>query len=39
MEPDPRSRTWTAIVDAGSREPRLLDRVRLAMRSRHYSCL
>jgi integron integrase len=37
MEPDPPSRAWTPIVDAGSREPRLLDRVRLAIRSRHYS--
>jgi len=37
MEPDPPSRAWTPIVDAGSREPRLLDRVRLAIRARHYS--
>ena len=37
MEPDPPSRPWTPIVNAGSREPRLLDRVRLAVRSRHYS--
>jgi integron integrase len=37
MEPDPPSRAWTPIVDAGSREPRLLDRVRVAVRSRHYS--
>jgi integron integrase len=28
---------WPRIVDAGSREPRLLDRVRLAVRARHYS--
>jgi integron integrase len=37
MEPDPPSRGWTPIVDAGSREPRLLDRLRLAIRGRHYS--
>jgi hypothetical protein len=37
MEPEPPSRAWTPIVDAGSHEPRLLDRVRLAVRSRHYS--
>ena len=28
---------WPRIVNAGSAEPRLLDRVRLAVRARHYS--
>src|SRR5881628_3084057 len=37
METDPPPRPWSPMVDAGTREPRLLDRVRLAVRSRHYS--
>ena len=37
MERDPPFRRWSPIVDAGSGEPRLLDRVRLAVRARHYS--
>ncbi len=28
---------WVPLVESGSREPRLLDRVRLAVRARHYS--
>jgi len=28
---------WTPLTDAGRSEPRLLDRVRLAVRARHYS--
>lgn len=32
-EPD----AWPRIVNAGSNEPRLLDRVRIAVRARHYS--
>jgi len=31
------SDAWPRIVNAGSGEPRLLDRVRLAVRARHYS--
>jgi len=37
MERDPPVPAWSPIVDAGTGEPRLLDRVRLAVRSRHYS--
>ncbi|HEY6065127.1 MAG TPA: phage integrase N-terminal SAM-like domain-containing protein, partial [Thermoanaerobaculia bacterium] len=37
MKTDPPPRAWSPMVDAGTREPRLLDRVRLAIRSRHYS--
>jgi integron integrase len=32
-----RSSDWPRLAGAGSREPRLLDRVRLAVRTRHYS--
>ena len=34
MAPSP---PWTPLTDAGRSEPRLLDRVRLAVRARHYS--
>ena len=34
MGPPP---VWTPLTDAGRSEPRLLDRVRLAVRARHYS--
>ena len=37
LEPRPPPHRWVPIVEAGSREPRLLDRLRLAVRARHYS--
>jgi len=36
-DPEPPARLSSPLVDAASREPRLLDRVRLAVRARHYS--
>lgn len=37
MDPDASAPLSRPLVDAGTREPRLLDRVRLAVRARHYS--
>jgi integron integrase len=37
VEPDPPPRKWPQLVDGEARQPRLLDRVRLAVRVRHYS--
>jgi integron integrase len=37
METEPPARARSPIVDAGTGQPRLLDRVRLAVRTRHYS--
>jgi integron integrase len=37
VPPDRASGPWSPLVDSGSGQPRLLDRLRIAVRARHYS--